>query len=117
MFKNNMLGASPDGLIFSDTRPQVIIGVIEVKCPYSMRDVRLGSVNEWHKHLKFLDNDNHLLTKHPYYHQIQGSMNAFEVEWCDFLVWTACQMLIHRIPLCPIWAKTNLPRLEVFFQV
>ena len=117
MYKNNMLGASPDGLIFSDTHPQEIIGVIEVKCPYSMRDVRLGSVDEWHNHLKFLDKDNHLKTNHPYYHQVQGSMNAVGVEWCDFIVWTPCQMLIQRISRSLIWAQINLPRLETFFQV
>ena len=117
MYPNNMLGASPDGLIYSDTHPQVIIGVIEVKCPYSMRDVCLRSVNEWHNHLKFLDKDNHLKTNHPYYHQIQGSMNAVGVDWCDFIVWTPCQMLIQRIRRCPIWAHISLPRLENFFNV
>ena len=80
-----------------------------------MCDVRLTSPDEWHKQLKYLNQDNHLKTNHPYYHQIQGSMHAVHVEWCDFIVWTPCQMLIQRIPRNPISGQSNLPRLEKFF--
>ena len=41
MFHNNLMGASPDGLVFTDPHAASAVGILEVKCPYSMRDVKV----------------------------------------------------------------------------
>ena len=86
VFHNNLMGASPDGLVFTDPHATSAVGILEVKCPYSMRDVKIECASEWHHHLPYLDCRNELKTTHDYYHQIQGAMAAVGVEWCDFVI-------------------------------
>ena len=47
MFRNNVMGASPDGLVFTDPHGACAVGILEVKCPYSMRDVNVEWPAEW----------------------------------------------------------------------
>ena len=51
MFRNNIMGGSPDGLVFTDRHGVCAVGIIEVKCPYSLRDVKIECASEWHHHL------------------------------------------------------------------
>ena len=41
MFRNNIMGASPDGLVFTDPHGACAVGILEVKCTYSMRDLNV----------------------------------------------------------------------------
>ena len=86
LFGNGFLGASPDGLVFERKWDRDPVGIVELKCAYSLRDVRLNADDEWSKQRKELDCQNRLLPSHPYYHQVQGNMNAVGVFWCDFYV-------------------------------
>ena len=38
MFHNNSMGVSPDGPIFSEPHSGTAVGIIEVNCPYPLRD-------------------------------------------------------------------------------
>ena len=72
MFRNNMMGASPDGLVFTDPHAACAVGILEVKCPYSMRDVKIECTSKWHHHLTYLDCKNMLKKTHAYNYHIQG---------------------------------------------
>ena len=116
LYANGFMGASPDGLVFEREWDRDPVGIVEVKCPYSMRDVRINSEAEWTKHLKYIDCQNRLLPSHPYYHQVQGTMHAVGVYWCDFYVWTPHNTLTIRIGRDPHWAQQYLGKLELFYK-
>ena len=115
-FPNGHMGASPDGLIFQKAHDRDPIGIIEVKCPYSMREVSINCYSEWHTYLKYLDCHNNLKTDSAYYHQIQGTMFAVDVTWCDFVIWTPHNMRIDRIRRDPAWGQRYLGKLEEFYN-
>ena len=89
MFHNNIIGASPDGLVFADQHSASAVGILEVKCPYSLRDTEIGCDSEWQHHLHYLDCNKELKKTHEYYHHIQGAIAAEGVQWCDFVIWTS----------------------------
>ena len=88
LFHNNIMGASPDGLVFGDQHNASAVGILEVKCPYSLRDTEIGCDSEWQHHLHYLDCNNELKKTHEYYHQIQGAIAAVGVQWYDFVIRT-----------------------------
>ena len=59
------LGCSPDGLVDKD-------GVVEVKCPYTARDMTVTPVTV--PYLGLTDGTLELKKNHPYYFQVQGNM-------------------------------------------
>ena len=94
--QKGFLAASPDGIVTNDSK---VAGIIEIKCPYSARNL---SVHEACLTLKqfycqIIDGKACLKTSHPYYFQIQGAMAIVGVEWCDFIVWTLGDMTVERI--------------------
>jgi len=116
LFQNNIMGASPDGIVFKKgehvNKP---IGIIEVKCPYSIKNLSFSDP-EYKKHsLPYLDLDLRLLETHEYYHQIQGELYATDAPWCDFVVWTPKDMHIERIYPDEKWQRTQIPRLVSFY--
>ena len=52
MFRNNIIGDSPDGLVFTDPHGACAVGILEVKCAYSMRDVHEEWPAVWRLYLK-----------------------------------------------------------------
>ena len=46
MFHNNIMGASPDVLVFEDPHLASAVGILEVKCHYSLRDTEIGCDSE-----------------------------------------------------------------------
>ena len=115
LFPNGVMGASPDGLVYEGAHDRDPVGILEVKCPYSMRDFKVNCAAEWHSHLKYLDCENRLLPSHPYYHQVQGEMYAVGVRWCDFIIWTPHDMLVMRVGKDAHWGPHNLGKLEHFY--
>jgi hypothetical protein len=67
---NEMLGASPDGLILED-------GIAEVKCPYDtahhIENLRLKAEEEFYN------------LRYEYYIQIQVQLLSTGRKWCDFI--------------------------------
>ena len=98
IFHNKIMGASPDGLVFTDPHAACAVGIREVKCPYSMREVEIDCDWEWQHHLHYLYCNKELKMMHDYYHQIQAAMAAVIVAWCDFVIWTPRKVKIQRIP-------------------
>ena len=97
MFRNNIMGASPDGLVYTDPHAVCAVGIIEMKCPYSLREVNVECNSKWHHHLPYLSCNIDLKKTQDYYHQIQGAMTAVGVEWCDVLIWTPSNVKVQRI--------------------
>ncbi|XP_049268013.1 uncharacterized protein LOC125756965 [Rhipicephalus sanguineus] len=111
--ENPFLGASPDGLIGEDV-------LVEVKCPYSARDltplegVRAKKItycteNEDGK-LKLKSNSN-------YWYQVQGQMNISRRQKCLFVVWTKNGISIEAISRDEVfWKNEMFPRLKTFYM-
>lgn len=76
------LGASPDGFVLNwENKP---MGLLEVKCPYSIRENEIKEKPPYYLEPTTLA----LKPAHKYYHQIQGQIYATQIPWCDFVIWT-----------------------------
>ncbi|CAG9773376.1 unnamed protein product [Ceutorhynchus assimilis] len=100
------LGGSPDGLVGND-------GVIEVKCPYSIRNLKIDE-----QYLDYLEENGNLKKNHEYYYQIQGLLEMTNRPWCDFVIFTGHDIKIQRIfRNTKFWANmfTNLKSFYFFY--
>jgi putative phage-type endonuclease len=93
--KGTALGASPDGLIGDD-------GLIEIKCPYSLKD-------QLEPQFKSIDEQPH------YYAQIQFQLYCTDRKWCDFYQWSARFHKLERVEINEEWLDKNLPKLGDFY--
>jgi putative phage-type endonuclease len=89
------LGASPDGLIDDD-------GLLEIKCPYRLRD---GAGEH-----KSINDQPH------YYAQIQIQMLSTARDWCDFYQWAPHKSKIERVYKNDHWLAENIPKLHQFYR-
>jgi len=81
--KLTFLAASPDGLIDND-------GIVEIKCPASIKDMTPEEAFE-NKKLNFMsliDGNLKFKTTHSYYFQVQEQLEISERNYCYFVVWT-----------------------------
>lgn len=90
------LGASPDGLIGDD-------GLIEIKCPYGLRDKNPPE-------FKSLNDQPH------YYTQTQIELACTGRKWCDFYQWAPNGGSLERVDYDPLWFTDNLPILLSFYH-
>lgn len=91
---DDWLGASPDGYT-SDG------GLIEVKCPYSLRADPAPV-------FKPIDDQ-------PHYHaQMQVQMHVTGKYHCHFWQWAPNGTLLERVEYDPLWIIDNVPRLRQF---
>ena len=114
--KNTRFAASPDGLVLDPTDPNKIIGCLEIKCPWRLRNFTIRNLADWNTNLDYLDKENNLLQSHPYYHQIQGEIFETILEWCDFAIWCPSGILIQRIFLDRKWQDDVLPQLQRIYK-
>lgn len=75
------LGATPDGVITCSCDGCPRKRLIEVKCPFAMRD-------DEPSHAACLDADGQLLESHKYYAQVQGQLFIADIDECIFVVYT-----------------------------
>ena len=97
LYANGFMGASPVGLLFDREWEPGPVVIVEVKCHYSMLDVRINSEAESTKLLVYIDCQNRLLPSHTYFHQVKGTMHAVGVYLWDFFVWNRHNTLSIRI--------------------
>ena len=114
--KHGFLAASPDGVVTTDNVKS--IGTIEIKCPYSARNmsVRDGCQSVKSFACEILDGQVRLKTSHPYYYQIQGAMAIAGVEWCDFIVWTTVDMHVERISFNLLFWNSCFSKLQSIYS-
>ena len=88
--KHGWLGASPDGCVV-DTACDEPNGIVEIKCPYSKRDVTPEEAcKDINFYCEFKDSCVTLKPNHSYYHQVQLQLYVGSdlYKWCDFCVYT-----------------------------
>jgi hypothetical protein len=102
------IACSPDGLVNDD-------GIVEVKCPFTARNTSINPDT-----VPYLDEDqNGLYTlndKHEYYYQVQGILLCTDRSWCDFTVWTHCDMKVARIARNDEFITEMVTKLTQFFN-
>ena len=89
------LGATPDGI----TCEQSVTGIIEVKCPYSVRDMSINDACETRQDF-FLQKDGdlfHLKHDHAHWYQVQGQLLVSGAPFCDFITYTKQDFYVARI--------------------
>ncbi|CAN7950895.1 unnamed protein product [Ixodes pacificus] len=73
-------------------------GVVEVKCPYKLRDVPLKSAaKDPESCVTLTDDELTLKDTHAYYYQVQLQMLVCNVDYADFLLWNAKGSDVQRI--------------------
>lgn len=110
------LAATPDGIILNED------GLIELKCPYSCRNISPENAIQSQK-LKFWRFDKSknsfvVNKKHPYYYQIQGQLHIAQKQFCLFCVWTGQmhQLKVERIERdLDFYTKEMKPKLTNFY--
>ena len=110
-----MLGCSPDGIVLENGVP---IGCLEIKCPYSKKDLMISEAAQGDKtfFLKMTNGSLQLRQSHAYYYQCQGVMNILGLPWIDFVVYTNIDMYVERIHGDnSVWEKRMLPELILFY--
>lgn len=96
LHENGWLGASPDGLIGHD-------GVLEIKCPYGIRDQEQPVFKT--------------IEEQPHYHaQMQVEMFCTGRAWCHFYQWAPNGTTHDVVRRDNDWLDKNLPKLEAFYQ-
>lgn len=112
--RRGFLAASPDGVVYNDSTP---IGLIEIKCPYSERNSLIfDACKKSSFFCEQIASEIHLKKTHNYYHQVQGQMAILELPWCDFIVWTLCDIHIERIYFDQsFWNDKCYPKLYSFY--
>ncbi|XP_065068608.1 uncharacterized protein LOC135693945 [Rhopilema esculentum] len=109
------LGCSPDGLIVVSGKP---IGALEVKCPYSKRNMLLTEAIKDDTNFFLIETGGKLLLKktHGYYFQCQGVLNLLNLDWINFFVYTSIDFHVERIERDEsLWSSKMLPTLTSFF--
>lgn len=114
------LGASPDGSVYDPSDSQQPFGFLEVKCPYSVKQmspVEACSSPGFFCVLDPVTCKPKLKESHPYFAQVQGQMGLGGRFWCDFVVYTEKCISIQRIPFNEAyWKNTLLPKLTSFYD-
>ena len=90
------LGCSPDGLVSCTSHG---LGIVEVKCPYSARNMTVNDAAESNSDfcLNLKDGNLHLKNTHSYYYQCQLQLYVTKYRYCDFVVWTTQSIHIERL--------------------
>jgi hypothetical protein len=116
LFPCGQLGASPDGLVYESADSERPVGILEVKCPYYVRDRHFMELKRSGKLPTYITADLHLNRVHDYYHQVQGELYATGADWCDFVMWTTRSCLVIRVYSNPSWATECVPKLLAFYE-
>jgi hypothetical protein len=116
MFPKGHIAASPDGMVRLPG-DRHFSGVLEIKCPYSLRYMgykHMMATRRWPK--CFLNASLEIDKRHHYYHQIQGQLFATKMKWCDFFIWTPNWNILKRIFPDDEWRQKEIPKLEHFVE-
>lgn len=114
-FDHQFLAATPDGVVSCDCCGT---GVLEVKCPYSLRDctvIELTCCNS--SSITLPDGDAlQLKRKHAHFWQVQMQMFVCQVKYADYVVWTTKEIFIERIFLDDDFCARMLLKSTHFFK-
>ena len=116
------LGASPDGAVYDPSSSDEPYGFLEIKCPYSQRNVTPIEACDSPGFCcctKMIGGKPSisLRKEHPYFSQVQGQMGIGQRPWCDFVVHTTKGTEVQRIKFDEaFWDQELLPKLMEFYM-
>ena len=116
-------GASSDGKILCKNVDTCCYGCLEIKCPYSIKDIvtieftHLEIAEQFPEFFMKKGSDGllYLPTEHRYYAQVQGELAILGVEWCDFVVYSNGTVVIDRILADADYWESLEEKLEHFY--
>ena len=115
IFPSGFVCCSPDGLIFSNSSASRPTGIIEIKCPYKLRNIRSFNPGSWTQMFPYLKSETELNRNHRYYDLIQAEIYATQAIWCDLFIWSPAKTLLLRVSRDETWIRRNIPLVEWFF--
>ena len=90
--------------------------MIEVKCPFSVKN-GLPKEKNVSGFCMTKENDEWTLKRHhPYFYQIQLQMQVCDVTYGDFVVWTETEYTVERIRRNEDFLDTNISAVKNFFM-
>ncbi|KAL1431615.1 hypothetical protein MTO96_014022 [Rhipicephalus appendiculatus] len=108
------LGASPDRFVYDPE--ELTYGVLEIKCPYSLKDSQPEEARSKKFCIIFEENDEPQLDRdHEYYAQVIGQMGVTGCRWADFVVCSENWIAIERIRFDKIEWLSMRKKLDKFF--
>ena len=98
------LSCSPDGLVCISNDVDSCEGLVEVKCPFTLKGADIHQFEQILSKkqrgpfcLHFRDKILQLKRSHAYYYQIQTQLGVMNRKWCDLIVWSAKSAFVERI--------------------
>ena len=113
---SGFLTCSPDGRVYPNGNCKHPEGILEVKCPYKLRNYQKIVSTDWNHRLPYIDSNLKIDTRHKFYHRAQAEIYGTNTAWCDFLIWAPAGILITRVERDEEWIKGNIPLVEDFFE-
>ena len=113
------LGASPDGAVYDPANTLSPFGFLEVKCPYTARNILPSEACLDSTFCCDLDPQTGSLVlkrNHSYYCQIQGQMAIGERPWCDFVIYTQRGIHVQREFFDEVFWRELLVKLTSFYD-
>lgn len=89
------LGATPDGKVCDRGE----CGILEIKCPYSARDLSISQACESIKNFTLVRDGSifKINPLHNNFYQVHGQLLVSGAPWCDFVVFTKSDLCVIRI--------------------
>ena len=107
------IGASPDGIMYCKCQQK---SVIEIKCPYNIKDGTIQDGEGKCNFLAVLDNKIMLKKSHKYYTQIISQIMLSDSLQGFFVVWTNKDIFVETIEMYKVHWNKVYTSLQVFFQ-
>lgn len=110
----SFFGASPDAKVCEEG----ITGIVEVKCPFSARDMKVQEAAESLSQFCLQSTQNQLCLKkaHAYFFQVQGQLMITGAPFCDFVLYTNKDVYVERILPDRNLHQDMLVRLSAFYH-
>ena len=110
---NPWLGASPDGAVQDPNGADDLLGLVEIKNPFSARQKTLREACA--SSTFCLEEKENVKLRHDYYHQVQCQLYCANRNWCDFVLRTNKEMHVERIYRDKKWWGQQLAKLRKFY--
>lgn len=111
------LGASPDGLVLIPSEKS--FGLIEIKCPYSKRNVNVENIiSDPDFYIGVTNGEYYLKKTHSsgYYSQVQMAMGISALKWCHFIVYVYSGMIIVKVAFDKTHFESVIEKLNIFYK-
>jgi hypothetical protein len=107
---HSFLAATPDGVVAVED------ALVEVKCPYNGRRSKIAKGKMFPFLEQLQDGELRLRRNHSYHFQVQGQMKICRKQFCYFVVFTNCDLLVEKIEFDGAFFDDKmLPFLTSFF--